>query len=93
MIHITYITNTLKTIFEAMKNIFYTIFYMHISKRLINYIKKTKKGFERKHVKRTKIFLKINKKKDKKGTKANIKLSMKKKKKKRVNIIMIEILK
>ena len=58
----------------------------------LNIIKKTKKSFEKRHVKGIKIFLKKKKEKSKKRSMKGIKMFLKKKKKKIVNIIVNAII-
>ena len=51
-----------------------------------NYYQKTKKSFEKKHVKDVKILLKKKKKKGKKAPETDIKIFLKKKKKKKASV-------
>ena len=62
------------------KKVFIIILYIKV---VINIIKKTKKRFEKKPVKSTKIFLKKKKRKDEKSPKTDTKIVLKKKKKKK----------
>ena len=87
MIHITYISNILKLIFEDYEKYFFTF----LSKKKTKNKTKTKKSFENKHVKDVKTFLKKKKKKSKKRPETNIRIFLKKKKKNSMSIIAIEL--